>query len=408
MDTLVDLHLIGFSHRTAPVAVREQYAVRPGELQRHLEDLVGDEGVHEALVLSTCNRTEVLVLGSFERVRRQLFRNLPDPHLYRYQGLQAVIHLFRVAAGLDSLVLGETEILGQLRRAYEDAREAGATGKLFDALLPQALRVGKRVRSETEVGLGTLSVARVGIDMARRVFGSFENVRALVVGAGQTGLLVARHLTGERVRSLAFANRSLERAREAAAELGGTALGLDGLPAALREADLVVTCVDGGPALRVDQLDRRHLARRDRPLLVVDLSVPRAVEEGVADLEGVIAYDLDDLEPVVAENRSSRDAAAAEEATTILVAELHKFASLRTYASFSPVIAELRRRFDEVREATLDAVAGEHASPRELELAHELERRLLDVALAQMKAGARSTRSEESLDREYRRFLENL
>lgn len=410
MDSFSELLLIGFSHRTTPVALREQYAVQPEEAHRHLQDLIQSGEVREACVVSTCNRTEVIVDGAGAEgiVRRQLLRNLGDEHVYVFRGLQAVIHLFRVASGLDSLVLGETEILGQVKRSYEEAKAAGATGKLLDALLPQAMRVGKRVRNETEVGLGTLSVARVGLELARRVYGSFDKVRALVVGAGDTGLLTARHLLGEGVAGLAFANRTFERAEEAAGELGGQAWQLEELPQAIREADLVVTCVNGGPVLTTEHFDARHLSRRDRPLLLVDLSVPRAVDPAVDELDGLLTYDLDDLEPVVAKNRSNRDAAAAEEATTILVAELHKFASLRTFASFSPVIAELRRRFDQVRDQTVDGICDEHATPRELELAHDLTRRLLDVALTQMKASARTARTEESLDREYRRFLENL
>lgn len=409
MDVLHDIHLIGISHRTAPVAVRERYAVQPADARPCLVEMGAAEDVSEVLLLSTCNRTEVLVVAAEGRdpaaaVRRRVFRNLADEHVYAFSGVHAVIQLFRVAAGLDSLVLGESEILAQLKAAVAAARDAGTLGTTLSPLTAQALSVGKRVRTETSVGSGSLSVAKVAVELARRAFGDFADNEGLVVGAGETGLVVARHLKAAGMRAVHIASRTVEHAREAARELGGRAYALEDLREALRGPDVVVICVDGGPVLRAEHLRKR---RRDQPQLIVDLSVPRGVAAGVGERQDVLLYDLDDLEPVVQKNLRAR-VDASEKCAEILVGEVHKFLALRTYAAFSPAITDLRRRFEEVREAVLDGVTRGKASPRELELAHELSKRLLDLALDKMKEGARRARSETALDREYQRFLDRL
>jgi glutamyl-tRNA reductase len=413
MDSNLGLTLVGISHRTAPVAVRERYVVSQADLPACLAALTQIEGVCEAFVLSTCNRTEALVVGAPEAdlapaLRAQLFRNLPDEQVYAWRNLQALIHLFRVSAGLDSVVVGESEVLAQMKRGLDSAVAARTLGPTLKPLLQQALHVGKRVRAETEVGQGTLSVARVAVDVAARAFGRFESCHALVLGAGETGLLVARHLKDQAVGRLSFANRTLERARAAAGELQGEAFGLDDLPRVLSTADLIVACVEASAtSIDATTFDRKVLRKRDRPVLVIDLSVPRAVDAAVAKLDNLLLYDLDDLSRVVHENLRGR-AEAIEGTAEILVSELHKFLSLRTYASFSPAIAAMRERFDHVRDEVLDSVAGARTDPKDIQLAHDLARKLLDVALVQMKESARTTSSEEALDREYQRFLERL
>ncbi len=407
------LTLVGLSHRTAPLDVRERYVVSPADLKSCLTAILAIQGVKEAFVLSTCNRTEALVVGEpgldlATPVRAHLFRNVPDEQIYAWKGVQALIHVFRVAAGLDSLVVGESEVLGQVRRGVEAAQEARALGPTLRPLLQQTLHVGKRVRSETEVGQGTLSVARVAVDVATQVFGRFDGCRALIVGAGETGILVARHLVDRGLKAPTFANRTPERACEAAAEFGGRGVGLEDLAAVATKADIVVTCLDGATTqMGPESFDARALGRRDRPLLAIDLSVPRAIDPSLAKLHNVLLYDLDDLQQVVHEHQRERTS-AVESSSEILVAELHKFLALRAYASFSPAIAAMRERFEHVRDEVLDSVAGARSEKKDLQLAHELSRRLLDVALDHMKEGARATSSEEALDREYRRFLEEL
>ncbi len=413
MDSKVSLALIGLSHRTAPLGTRERYVVSPSDLPEVLRALKQVESIEEVCVISTCNRTEALVIGRKGSdvealVRAQLFRNLPDEQLYSYADVHALIHLFRVAAGLDSVVIGESEILGQMKRGMEAALANGTLGNVLKPLMQQALHVGKRVRSETEVGQGTLSVARVGVDMAERVFGRFGSVHALIAGAGETGVLVARHLKSRGVADLAFVNRTLEHAAQAAAEFGGRAFPLAELPALTAKCDLLVACIEAEtPTIDVACFDARSLRRRDRPLLVIDLSVPRAVASEVAQLGNLILYDLDVLQEVVQKNLAGRSE-ATDSTAGILVGELHKFLALRTYASFSPAIAQMRERFERARDEVLDQVAGAKSSSDTVRLAHELTKKQLDIALDSMKQGARHARSEESLSDEYRRFLENL
>ncbi len=413
METVANLFLVGLSHRTAPVAVRERYALDRSRMPEVLARLATLTGVEEVAVVSTCNRTEVVLVAraAVDPIPAAVAIALPGlavEHTYVHRGLFALIHLFRLASGLDSLVVGESEILAQTKDAFEIARRAGTVGKLLQPLFEQALSAGKRVRSETDLGLGTLSVARVAVGVARQALGALGDRRTLVLGAGETGLLVARHLTSEGARRIDFANRTLEHAQAAATELRGLAFPLTDLEMALRGADLVFACVDGGEALlRAEHFDRRAIAKRDRPTVVIDLSVPRAVSAEVRALTGVLAFDLDDLGPVVQRNLAAR-AVAIERCDEILVGEVHKFLALRTYAAFSPAIAALHERFGELRDHVLDKIAGARAEPREVQLVHELTRKLLDAALDQMKESARRARSEEYLDAEYQRFLESL
>ena len=411
-ETLHEIAVVGLSHRTASLELRERVAVGGAELPGVLAELADSPDVAEACLLSTCNRTEVLcvargALDPTSRIAGRLFPGAGDA-LYVWRGVHAVMHLFRVAGGLDSAVVGESEVLGQLKRAYETARRVGSAGPVLVPLLTQALRVGKRVRRETSIASGSLSVARVGVDLARHAFGELAKCRATILGSGDTGRAVARRLIELGCTRIAFANRTREHAEHAAKELGASAHGLDELPGLLAATDLFVASVEcSEPLVLAPSFDRKALAERDRPLLALDLSVPRAVDPEVARLEGLLLYDLDALRPELERTRESREQ-AVELCSAILVSEVHKFLALRTYASFSPAIAELRRRFEATRDAVADSVLGSHASPREVELAHELGRRLLDIALDQMKDGARRARSEEALDREYRRFLENL
>lgn len=413
MDSVRDLYLVGLSHRTAPAGVREQYSVKPEDLAQCLSGLVPAAGVHEAAVISTCNRTEVLVRAGegqdpIAQVQRALFRNLDPDQVYSFSGLHAIIHLFRVAAGLDSLVLGESEILGQVRRAQDTAREAGTLGALLKPLMSQALAVGKRVRSDTDIGQGSLSVARIAVDVAQRAFGDLGNERALVIGTGETGLLVAKHLAASGMREIDFANRTLQRAEVAASEYHGRAYGLDQLAEGIAGVDIVAIAVDGAPELiHRSMLNLKALRRRDMPLFLLDLCIPRAVAQDVVKMDEVITYGLDDLTGVVEKNRAERATAVAE-ADEMIVAEVHEFLSRRAYALFSPTLAGLPPRFQELREQTLDQVTGGQATPREIELAHELTKRLLHMAQSQMKEGVRRVRSEAALDAEYQRFLENL
>ena len=414
MSAEQELFLLGLSHKTAPVEVRERCSLDPGAVDAKLHELAALRDVSELWLLSTCNRTETLAVvdrvaldsGAAEGVLRQaVFDQAPEETLYAFRGVEAVIHLFRVTSGLDSLVLGESQIYSQVKEAVARARVAGTCKRVLEPLLKRALVTGKRVRNETAVGSGTLSVARAGVGIAQHVVGRFDDVNALIVGAGETGRLVARHLKDLRVGQLTFANRTPEHASEAAAELGGVAASLDDLPQLVGQSDLVVACVDGAPDLvRLDAAQAKKLASRDRPLVIIDLSVPRAVHPDLSGMKHVFAYDMDDIAKLVDTNQRAREE-ASEQAAPILIAEVHKFLSLRTYARFSPAITRLRERFEGVREETLDAIAGEHASSELVQLAHKLTSHLLDVALDGLKDSARETVGQETLESAYQRFL---
>ncbi len=405
--------LIGLSHRTAPVEVRERCSVAPVELPARLESALGVEGVDEAWILSTCNRTELLVWGRVDvgrvlALRERLFSHAAEDELYTYRGVEALCHVYRVASGLDSLVLGESQILSQLKVALAAGEECGAVGRELRPLLTQAIRVGKRVRTETKLGQGSLSVAKVGVDLAGHVFNGFEKLQALIVGTGETGLLVAKHLKSRGIGQLVFANRTLENANAAAEEFGGLACGFDELAAQLERSDLVVACVDAGRHIVTSDIVRQaRLHRRDRPVLAIDLSVPRAIDPSIARFEPVLYYDLDDLAKVVEQNRDLR-ADSSEETSSILVSEVHKYLSQREFAAAAPVVSEMRERFDAVREKVLDDLAGADSAPEQIQLAHELTRRLLDQAFQSFKDTIRRRRSPEDLESAYRRFLDRL
>ena len=282
MESVEELVLVGLSQRTAPLEVREQYALAPADAMDVVQQLMSSDAIDEVAIVSTCNRTEVIATGTdgsaaVALIRSTVLRNIDEAHVYSFKGVQAIMHLFRVAAGLDSMVLGESEILGQIKRSYETSKAAGATSKLLEPLLAQALVVGKRARKETSIGLGTLSVVRVGLGVAARALGRFEGRTAAVIGAGETGLLAGKHLLDAGIGRLSVLNRTLDRAETVARELGPdvAALGLDSVGEQLSGADIGVVCVDGGSRLiTTDSLDHKALARRDQPLILLDLSVP--------------------------------------------------------------------------------------------------------------------------------------
>lgn len=408
----VDLALVGLSHRTAPVDVREAVSVGAADHDERLRAIAGVEGVSEVFLLSTCNRTEVLVAGELSPqalagVRALCFGAAGADQLYEHRDLRALMHVLSVASGLDSLVLGESEILAQTREAARRAGEVETLGAWLRPFFDSVFSAAKRVRRDTHVGQGTLSVARAGVELSKGVFGSLDRARALIVGAGETGQLVAKHLRAEGLRDLVFLNRTVERAAQAAAEHDALSAGLDQLPRRMGDADLVFACVEGGLVIEDSHLCHLRLARRDRPFLAVDLSVPRAIDPKLARLENLFLYDLDDLAGVIQQNREMREGALME-STGILVGEVHKFLSLRRQAEAAPLFRELNERFGSLRDQVLDEICGEHSDETQMRLAHELTKRLTDAAFRTLKQSLRSPASSASLEAEFRRYRESL
>ena len=328
------LFAFGVNHLSAPVDVRERVAFAPERLGPALRELASCDGVMEAAIVSTCNRTDLYCEardGAIEpavdwfRAYHALEPPQILPYLYRHQAASAVRHLLRVASGLDSLVLGEPQILGQVKDAHKVARESGTVGRILERLFQHSFSVAKQIRTETAIGTSPISVAYAAVSLARQIFGDLSDCTALLLGAGETVELAARHLHAHGVGRMIVANRTVENARRLALPFEAYAISLDELPAHLVEADIIVSATAAPtPILRRADAEAAIRARRHRPVFIVDIAVPRDVEASVGELPDVYLYTVDDLEAVIAENRRSRAAAArqAEELIDVRVDEL--------------------------------------------------------------------------------------
>src|SRR5438876_3325767 len=308
----MNLFCIGLSHHTANVATREQFAG-----SATAESIVREAGCTEALLLTTCNRVEVYAVShkriSTDEIARCLMRKIDtDPHdyarpFYRYEDTHCVQHLFRVASGLDSMVVGESEILGQVKRAYESARASGAAGPCLHRLFQRAFRVAKQVRTHTEITRGSVSVGSVAVDLAQKIFGNLAERKVLVVGAGETSERTARALFSRGVVDLRVSNRSAERALELAQLVGGVAVPFEQWREQCRKIDILITSTSSDePLLAPENLAPMLPDRRDRPLFIIDIAVPRDVDPGVNEMEGVYLYDIDSLQSVAEQSLALR------------------------------------------------------------------------------------------------------
>ena len=373
------LELVGVSHHRSPVEVRERVAYdRNGaaELSRRLAGVAG-----EAVVLSTCNRTEVYaVAADAERPFREAG---VETAVYRLHDEGAALHLFRVAAGLDSMVPGEGEILGQVRHAFE----SGAAGPLLDRVFRQALHVGKKVRTQTAIAESPASVSAAAAALAQQVFGDLTGRRILVVGAGKIGEQAARSLLARGAQISVVANRTLDRAEELAAELGAEAVGIERLPEELARADVVVASTSA-PGYLLTSADVPP--RRGRPLFLIDLAVPRDLDPSIHELEDCFLYDIDDLQAVVAETLAGRRQ-EAERAEELVAAEAERFRAWQASLDVVPAIASLRARAEEIRAAEL-ARLGQRLSDAERAAVEsataQIVNKLLHLPIVRMKEAA--------------------
>ena len=397
----MSLVVVGINHRTAPVEVRERVVFDPARIPDALKQLRGLPDVRESVIVSTCNRTELYCVS--ERVAAP---ELGD-WLQRYHGIhaslhhslyhhgeeRAVAHAFAVASGLDSMVLGEPQILGQLKDAYRVAQESGTTGPVLNRLFQSAFSVAKRVRTETKIGANAVSVASAAVAMAKTVFASFENRTALMVGAGETVALAARHLYGDGLRRMIIANRSIERARELAAEFHGFAIGLDEIPAHLKEADIVVASTAAPHSIITRHMTEQALrARKRRPMFMVDIAVPRDIDADVSELEDVYLFTVDDLQSVVNENLEGRRQ-AAREAHELIESEVERFAHLLRTRDAAPLIRRLREDAERTKRHTLEQALQMLASGKGQEealnfLANTLTNRLLHAPSQRLRDAA--------------------
>jgi glutamyl-tRNA reductase len=353
--------LTGLSHKTAPVEVRECLALSKEKVGEALGRLVDGRVVREALIVSTCNRVEVLAVvdeghetEGAERVLDAMAgcdprrRDLLSGHLYTLVDAEAVNHLFRVASSLDSMVVGEPQILGQVRQAYTQAVEAGTAGRVLHRLLHHAFHTAKRVRSETEIAAAAVSVSYAAVELGRKILGTLEGRTVLLVGAGEMAELAARHLASAGASDIVVANRTYETARHLAAEFGGRAVSFERLSEALAEADVVI-CSTGAREYVVtpEAAARARAARRNAPTFYVDISVPRNVDPAVAGLDNLFVFDVDDLDAVVASNVRARDREAAR-ATLIVEAEARAFEEALRALDLGPRIGAFREELQNI------------------------------------------------------------
>jgi glutamyl-tRNA reductase len=361
------LLITGVSHKTAPVEVRECLAFREETLPAALADLKGREGVSEAVILSTCNRVEITlttedgvdpraIVDSFLADQKAVSSDSIGPHLYRHEGRAAIHHLFRVAASLDSMVVGEPQILGQLKAAYAAAKDCGSLCGWLDGLLSRAFSVAKRVRSETGIGQMAVSVSYAAVELARKIFGSLNNRTVMIVGAGKMSELAARHLRRSGCSHVFVTNRTHERAVEMAKLFQGTPVEYTRFTAMLPEVDILITS-SGAPhyILHKDEMQRVISARRNKPMFLIDIAVPRNIEPSINELDNVFLYDIDDLQEVVNSNLRER-MKEADHAEEMVGEEVERMMARLQVAEVTPTIVSLQQQLEQIRMGELEKV----------------------------------------------------
>jgi len=414
----MSLHVVGINHRTAPVDVRERVVFEPLRLSDALRELLGLPHVSEAVIVSTCNRTELYCvldgasgevdLGGWLQRYHGLGAGIQD-RLYLLDERTAVAHTFGVAAGLDSMVLGEPQILGQLKDAYRAAQETGSTGPVLNRLFQAAFSVAKRVRTETDIGANAVSVASAAVSMTHTVFAGLEQRTALLIGAGDTAALAARHLRADGLRRMIIANRSIDAARQLAAEFQAFAIGLEDIGAHLPEADIVLaSTASPTPIVTRAMVEDALAARRRRPILMLDIAVPRDIDPAVAKLEDVYLFTIDDLQSVVAGNLEGRRQ-AARAADVLIAEEVARFEATQRIRDADPAIRRLRDEADRARRQTLEQaermLANGQPAREVLEfLSTTLTNRLMHAPSMRLKEAAESgdAGTEEAIAAIYR------
>jgi glutamyl-tRNA reductase len=414
--------LIGVNHRSAPLEVREKLAISESRLPDAVQKLAAYPGIDEAMIVSTCNRVELLARSPNGSVNLRDFIshywqvNPADfeKHLYEFKGRDAIRHLFRVTSSLDSMVVGEPQILGQVKEAYAVARAVGTVSSQLDALVTRAFAVAKKVRSETEVGSSAVSVASVAVDLAKKIFGTLTGKTVFLVGAGKMTELAARHLLAHGAGSIFVANRTHERAQQLAHKFSGQAIRFDELYDTADRADIVITSTGAPHAIfRREHAERFLARRRNRPMFFIDIAVPRDVDPEVNKLDGIFVYDIDDLQQVITSHVSDRKR-EAQRAEDMIVLEVDRFiAQLRT-ADVVPTIVSLQEHLETIRQAEVDRVRGRlgQLSP-EQELAVEAMTRgiinkIMHTPITTLKSAAREQAHEATTLIDVVRRLFNL
>ena len=398
--------LVGVSHRTAPVELRERVDFSARGVTEALRALAGRGSTREAVILSTCNRAEIYAAcDDTGTTRADLERFIGEfngvsagdiaPHVYDLGGLEAARHLFRVAAGLDSLVVGEPQILGQVKDAHAAAAEAQTVGPVLNRLFHSSFGVGKRVRTETGLGAGAVSVSYAAVALARKIFGDLAGMSVVVIGAGEMGKLTALHMKSHGVQHVTIVSRTMAHAARTADAIGGaSAAPWDDMDAAIGASDILITATGAStPILTKARIEALMRPRRNRPLFVIDIAMPRDVEAAAGEIEQVFLYNIDDLQATVRENLARR-ASEVRRAEVIVADEMDKFAAWLRSRGAIPTVVALRQRFDAIRRAELDRLDFKLASlPPEArarvdEITHLIVEKLLLTPTEQLKSAA--------------------
>jgi glutamyl-tRNA reductase len=366
----MSLVLIGVNHKTAPIEVRERIAISRDDLPETTRALAAMPGVAECMIVSTCNRVEILAavesdaagLAGFLHRHFGLDPALLAPHLYEHRDQEAVRHLFRVAASLDSMVVGEPQILGQVKEAFAVARAAGTVGGQLEHLLQSTFAAAKRVRTETEIGSNSVSIASVAVELARKIFGSLQGRTVFLVGAGKMSELAARHLVQQGAGAILVTNRTLERARRMAESFAGQVIPFEQLYEAASQADIVISSTGAPhPIFRREHGQAFMHRRRNRPMFFIDIAVPRDVDPAMGKLEGIFVYDIDDLQAVAAAHMVERSREATD-AEALIAAEVERFQQRLLTVNVAPAIVALQQQAEEIRLAELHRAQARLAS----------------------------------------------
>ncbi|MWV46741.1 glutamyl-tRNA reductase [Paenibacillus sp. HJL G12] len=359
--------VVGLNYRTAPVEVRERFTFEQNELPEALSQLMLTKSVMEGVIVATCNRTEIYVVvdrlhmcGYFIRSFMEQWFDIPreefTQHLYIYEDQQAISHLFRVTCGLDSMVIGETQILGQVRTAFLQSQQEKATGTWFNMLFKQAVTLGKRAHSETSIGESAVSVSYAAVELGKRIFGMFDDKKVLILGAGKMSELTVKHLYANGAEEVIVANRTLARAEELASKFQGTPCTMEQAMARLHEVDILISSTGAKDyVLNRTQVSESMKKRQSRPLFIIDIAVPRDIDPAIAELNNVFLYDIDDLEGIVESNLEMRRAEAAK-IEVMIQEEMDDFYQWLKTLGVRPAIRALQEKSSSIHEETLQSL----------------------------------------------------
>jgi glutamyl-tRNA reductase len=397
------LLLVGISHHTAPVDVRERVDFAARGVPEALRALAGRGSTREAAIVSTCNRAELYAAcDDPDATRADLEQFITEfngvapadirPHIYDVADIEAARHLFRVAAGLDSLVVGEPQILGQVKDAHAAAADAHTVGPLLNRLFHASFVVGKRVRAETGLGAGAVSISYAAVALARKIFGDLEGRSVLVIGAGEMGKLTALHMKSQGIQHVTIVSRTMAHAARTAEAIGASAAPWDEMDGILGASDIVITATGAGsPILTKAHVEAVMRPRRNRPLFIIDIALPRDIEAAAGEIEQVFLYNLDDLQATIRENLARR-ASEVSRAESIVGEEVEKFAGWLRSRGAIPTVVALRQRFEAIRRAELDrlnfklSTLSPDARARVDEITHLIVEKLLLTPTEQLKA----------------------